>query len=317
LAVQSPDGLSLEETEMYDSCREIEQRLVADFFGVEPSKVSAIRHRRYWLEWADHLKHSGEVDCVLRHGTKALVIDYKTLPGDVPTSPSNLQLRDHAVLYEADTKLLSEVGVAVIQPLVTTRPQITLYKTEDIHRARGDMHARVKRSNDPNSPRVAGEIQCKWCRARTRCPEYNKWASALVITDRSIMETPVEQWTPIMRTNFMDRLPVAAKWLEDRKEDMKDLLKKDPASVPGYHLGKPKNMETITNLQAVLDAFVERGGTPEQFMQCVELVKGKLKEQLGAATKAKGQKLDAELKAVIGKNSTFKPTEPSIQRIKS
>jgi hypothetical protein len=121
------------------------------------------------------LQHSGQLDAVYRKGTKALIIEYKSLAGELPESSRNMQLRDQAVLYDFNCPMLSEVAVAVVQPLVTHSPEICVYTREHLARARDELYARVRASNDPNAPRKAGEAQCKWCRALTTCHEALKW----------------------------------------------------------------------------------------------------------------------------------------------
>ena len=46
------------------------------------------------------LQHSGQLDRVHRKGSRALIIECKSLVGDIPESPKNLQLRDQAALFD-------------------------------------------------------------------------------------------------------------------------------------------------------------------------------------------------------------------------
>ena len=57
----------------------------------------------------------------------------------------------------------------------------------------------------------------------------------------------VASWTPEQRTLFCIHLPIAQKWLDDCKASMKEALKADPASVPGYKLKDGATRETIIN----------------------------------------------------------------------
>ena len=79
---------------------------------------------------------------------------------------------------------------------------------------------------------------------------------------------------------------------------------------------RPKR-EYITNPQAVYDQFAGKGGDLNQFMSCVGVSKGKLKEQLAEVTKKKGRQLQSELRQVIGDNSEYRDTESRFERTKS
>jgi Protein of unknown function (DUF2800) len=319
LAKQDPAGLGLEQVETYDACREIENVVVSQVFGNDV-KTIPLREQRFWIKFRDlvQTQHSAQIDCVHFAGARGLIVEYKTLTGEVPSSPQNLQLRDQVVLFDHNTPGIGEIVVVVIQPWVTRRPQLSLYKRDDIARAQNEMYARIISSNDPKSIRTPGDVQCKYCRAASagKCPEYNKWAGALVTADSSLLDIPFSQWTPDQRRMFCDMMPAAEKWLENGKKAIKELLKADPESVPGYGLKDGANKETIINPQAVFDLFSQRGGSLNQFMECISIGKGDLQKAMAEITKFKGKKLDAELAAVIGENHTFKQNEPSLVKKK-
>lgn len=170
----SDEGLSQDESETYGKCCEIERELIVRYFGFDTFVNPPEREVRYWTSFGD-LKHSGQNDSSWRASSKCLLLDYKTGRNEVAASPRNMQLRDLAVLKWMNTPLLSEIAVAIIQPFVTSEPEICIYKEIDIDRAFKEMAERVMASNDPNSPRTAGEIQCKYCRALSICPEAKEF----------------------------------------------------------------------------------------------------------------------------------------------
>jgi hypothetical protein len=321
LAKQDPAGLDLEETEMYDRCKRVEEALVIAYFGADVAQMKMFpsREKRQWIEWMNEggLRHSGQADAIYRRKDKALVIDYKTGRNETAGSPHNLQLRDLAVLNWVNMPLLTEIGVAIIQPWITEKPDICAYKLPDIKKGITELLARVKASNDSASQRVAGDVQCRFCRAKPNCAEYQAWAGTLVpMVDRTIFEVPVAEWTPEQRASFLNNLGPAEKILAECKEAMKAGLKEDPAFVPGWGLKDGQKRDTIVNAQAVFSSFSETGGTLEQFMECITVGKTKLKEALSAVTKKKGKALDAALTEVIGGNVESKTTEPTLTKLK-
>lgn len=322
LARQSGEGLDPEQYDIYAACLEIELKVVAQFFGISDPEIIANRkpwrEKRYWIHWKDELQHSGQVDCAERMKTRALIIEYKTLAGDVPGSPENAQLRDQACLFDHNNPLLTEIGCVVIQPLVTHKPRITVYNREHLMRATKEMHDRVALSNTEGQPRVPGEHQCKFCLAAAhgKCPEYNKWAGALVVNDGSLLDLPVADWSPTHCAAFLDRMAIAQKWLSTAKDAMKERLKASPDSIPGWTLKPGDKRETIINIQEVFNRFSEIGGSLTQFMEIVGVGKGDLKKAIATVTKAKGKTLDAELKSVIGKDVEVKECAPELARVK-
>jgi hypothetical protein len=320
LKKQDPAGLTLEQQEIYAAIQGIEQRKLEDYFGADvgTSKPVAVRERRYWCEWSNGFRHSGMIDVHYTKGTRAIIFEYKSLQGDVAESPKNLQLRDQACLLAAGNPLLNEIAVCVIQPLHTWTPEICVYKSNDIIISMAMLHDRVAKSNDPKSPRTPGDIQCKFCIARLKCAEHNKWAGQIVAGENpvavSLLETACSEWTPQQRVLFLDRMPIAQKWLDDCKSEMKRLIKENPEAIPGYELKAGAKRELITDPQGVFERFSTKGGSLEQFMRCISVAKGALKEQLAAVTKSKGKKLDEELRGLTEGKVEVKENEPSLKR---
>lgn len=314
-------GLSTEQESITDSLITIEAKLVSEYF---PNAVGwdgkpFNREGRLWISWEDGLKHSGQADVTYVVGTKALIIDGKALPGDKPASSKNMQLRDLATLLKHALPWLSEIAVAIAQPLVTHSPQLCLYTEEDLKRSARDLYYRVKASNSETSPVIAGDIQCKFCRARTSCEAYHAFASQSVpaiANGSGIAEIPFARWTPSMRTVFMDRVGIAQTWLEECKDQLREMLKADPNSVPGYHLTPGKIKYPIINPEIVYDRFHDAGGSLPEFMKAVGISKTNLKEQVKLATGKKGQALDKLVEDIIGDNHETKQDRESITKIK-
>lgn len=325
-------NLAVEDRETFEACREQERALVNQFFG-EGAAVKVIRERRFWGRVktpTGFLEHSAKPDVVYYQGTKALALEYKTLYGDIPASPTNLQLRDQACLVAANL-LCVEVGVAVIQPRVAKDiPEICLYLPESIKVARDQMRARIIASNSPDAPRVAGQVQCKWCRAKGSCPAYEEFARATLTAMESppalvtLAPLPLSQWTPEMRAIFLEGEAVAREWLEETKSALKDMLKADPKAIPGWTLRKGVTREKIINAQACFERFVvlakeqgiETSEAVDQFMGCVDISKGLLRDRLSSVTKKRGKALDGAMTQITEGIVEAKQLEPSIIREK-
>lgn len=307
--------LSLPQREIFDQCREVEKKLLLRFFPDQGSQfpVKIFREQRFWVIVDGKFIHSGKADFIARSGSRGLIIEYKTLPGDVPESPENRQLRDQMVLASGHL-LLDEVGVAVDQPLVTMDPVITVYKADDIKRAEAEMFERVRRSNDPNSPALAGEVQCKFCRAKPHCIEYQKFAGTMVPGMLNLLEVPVAVWTPSQRGYFCEQESVARTWLDETKEAIKAGAQLDPNFVEGWYMAPGAKRDTIVDPQSVFNRFAALGGTVGKFMGTVSVGMGKLREALNDLTGARGKALDAAMKTLTEGLVETKQNAPSLKR---
>lgn len=313
------DRLSLQERETYEACLEMQREIVAKYFTKDQDpNFHEFREQRYWARFqagGAEYQHSGQVDYLARMAMSILILDYKVLLGEVAESPKNMQLRDLACLAAGNFIPTEEVAVAIIQPHVTRSPEICVYSKEDLARATKEMFERVFQSNQPNAKRVAGEMQCKFCRAKAGCKEYQQWAGKLVpAVAAPLISVPMASWNVEQCVLAANSIGPAQKFLDDIKEMLKERLAKDPESVPGWELKPGSVREKITNPQGVFDRFSTLGGKIERFMPCVEVGKTKLREALHELTGAKGKALDAAMKTLTDGMVEAKQAEPSLKR---
>jgi hypothetical protein len=315
LAKDAPEGLRSDQLSVYESCVEMRERLIIDSFGPDAENVKRIKEERLWFRSQEGHIHSAKPDLVVTHGTKALIIEYKTLPGEVQDSPSNLQLRDQCALA-AGSYGVTEIDVSIVQPLVTHDAGICRYDLISIEQAQSEMVNRVFKSNAPGAPRTAGEVQCKYCLARFTCPEYSKLVDVSVPASMSTLAIPVSLWTPEQRALFCERRGLAERWLSECKEKIKDLIREDPNAVPGWKIGEGDMTKTVNNPNELHARFVASGGTTAQFMATVTIAKGELEAQVRAATKLKGKALKAKMDELLAGITDDKRKDGSLEVVK-
>ncbi len=315
LANDDPSKLRNDQLSVYESCVEMRERLIIDSFGPDAENVKRIKEERLWFKSQEGHIHSAKPDLVVIHGTKALIIEYKTLGADIPDSPSNLQLRDQCALA-AGSYGLTEIDVSIVQPLVTHDAGICRYDSVSIQQAQFEMLKRVVNSNTPGAPRTAGEVQCKYCLARFTCPEYAKLVDISVPAAMSTLAIPVSLWTPEQRALFCERRGLAERWLSECKERIKDLIREDPNAVPGWKIGEGDMVKTVNNPNELHARFVAAGGTTIQFMATVTIGKGELEAQVRAATKLKGKALKAKMDELLAGITDDKRKDGSLEVIK-
>jgi hypothetical protein len=326
LATGNIGELPFAEREIAEKCLEIERAKLIEFFGADDAgKARAFREdpanperSRLWIRFTGpdqkEYEHSCRVDVVYRLDSKAVIFEYKTLAGEVPESPRNLQLADQQCIIRGNLLIPGDIGVCVIQPLVESNPQICAYTEADSKVRTDQLFARVVASNDPSSPRVAGEVQCKHCLAKTRCKEYGQWSSPLVPALLHVMEVPMDLWTVDQRVAAANALKPAEDLCELIRGFLKDGLTADPKFCPGWKLQPGAKVETITQPQEVFDRFTKLGGKLEQFMAAVKVGKTILREKLSEVTGAKGKSLDKAMKTLTDGLSETKQNAPSLKK---
>lgn len=317
LRKQDPSGLNAAKAELYERCQQIHQKLRQAWFkDIPPDKLKTVREQRYWVG-AGELKHSGQIDCGDFFGNQVLIVDFKSLSGEVPESPSNMQLRDQAVLTWLNRPMTKHVAVAIIQPYVTMNPQYTVYGEVELKRALLEMEARVKASNDPTSKRVPGDIQCNYCKAKKVCVEYQQWAGSKVPVPASIVDVPVASWTPEQRAVFCENRARAQKWLDDCQAEMKRLLQADPKAIPGWFLEPGTVKHPINDAQKCYERCSTHGVTLNTFMKCMNVKKTELKDAVKEASKLKGKALTAAWEAIEEGITDTKQDAPSLAKEKA
>lgn len=325
LATGKTEGLSFTEKDTVERCLEIERKKLVEFFGEDAPNATAMREdptdperSRLWTNVkganGSQYEHSCRADVIYRYQERALIFEYKTLAGDVPDSPRNLQLRDQQCIVRGNLLLTGDIGVCVIQPLIESDPPICVYSMADSKKATEQMFSRIVASNLPNAPRAAGQLQCQHCLAKPRCTQYLQWAGTLVPAMNVVLEVPVEEWTVEQRVAAANALKPAQELLDLIKEFLKKGLETNQQFVPGYYLKPGNKVEKITDPQGVFDGFTKLGGTVDQFMKSVTIGKEKLKEQLSELTGAKGKALDKALRSITDGKVEVRQNAPSLKR---
>lgn len=171
--------LNAQEAQTADMCREQEERLVAEWSNGEG--VQVVREQRLGLtaygkvievtpETKAEIVFTAQFDVLHIQEERGIVLDYKSLFGDVPDAVDNEQIWSNAYLVAEKYKLKSVRG-GIIQPRVG-KPTIVDFDEQGLAQAKSFVHsvldAEIKATIDDVS---AGEW-CKYCKAKLGCPAY-------------------------------------------------------------------------------------------------------------------------------------------------
>lgn len=232
---------------------------------------------------------SGQYDGLVLDGGRALVYDFKTGYLKPIEAKQNKQLRALAVLVVENHEGIKQVTTAIIQPRI--KPEISLaeYSAGDLEKSRAELIKILDDADRPNAPRVAGEIQCKYCRAKADCPEAAAVATGLAKYDPA--EITIERLPELL-----DACGAAKKIIAAIEEKARETLGKDPEAIEGYTLKAGANMAKIIDPQKVFNRMNERHSVlPHEFVEVCEVRKGRLKTLLKTATGLKGKALEETL----------------------
>lgn len=317
LALATGDSSNLDGSQLkiFEMCQEITDGLIQTYFGSEAATVKRFIETRFWCKVRGQYEHSAKPDLVLRSPTKALILEYKTLPGDVQGVARNRQVRDQVVLI-ARHLLVKEVGAAVVQPLVTMSPNIVQYNEEAINISEREMFVRVEASNDENSERRAGKHQCGFCRARVDCKPYLEMVSVSVPTKtlHELAVTAVASWTPEQRAQFLEQKPIATKWIDEVNKEMKRMVDADPSCIPGWELQPGSIKRPVRDIAALHDRTIALGGNTESFLACVDMGKGDFESMIRKITGLKGKALKAKMDELLAGITDEVPDAKSLGR---
>lgn len=309
--------LTDDEQETADKCRKIEVELAERLLGhIGDANVFAYRELRLWSDFelpGRRLKHSGKADVISVHGYTGVIFDYKTGRTESAESSRNMQLRDLAVLAAREFKL-KKVHVAIIQPWATMTPEVCTYEIGDLAAAAGDMIDRVAASNNPRSPRIAGEKQCRYCRAKGCCPEFTLSILPNTTTDEVTPEAVKAGVLSLSGERLGEFLSLVRLAEETASKEIRRRLDAGEP-VNGWELKPGRETEKITDAKTVLSRALAAGITQDAFVSdCVTVGKNALKAALKAATGAKGRELDANLEQTLDGVTETKISAPVLTK---
>ncbi len=311
LAGDKVENQTADEKASAATCTELAENVIETTIGVPVGDCDEV-----WREhrlWSADLRFSGKPDLVVIEGMNALIVDYKTGGGAVASASENIQLRALAVLVLQNTsRKLDTITVCIIQPMAAQRITVCSYSRADLVMATDEVYSIIAAAEDPNAVRQAGVTQCKYCPARTRCPEAGAEIKALAVT---LEDSMVTQLTVAQLEVALDRCDQAESVIEAIREEAKARLQFGEA-IAGWRLKPGVERETIRDATTVMSRFLAEDGTEAAFLTTVSVGKGALKVKLGEATGLKGKQLDAKMDELLDGCVEVNVTKPSLAREK-
>lgn len=251
----------------------------------------------------------------------ALIVDYKTGWHEPPESSTNWQLRTAAVILQHHfSGIFDKIYVAIIQPLVRPKPDVSVYTKAAIQQCQESMMHILQCVRD-GFPIVPCPSSCRFCPGKKKCSAYSQWISSLMPEKwrGHVLEGP--NWTPEKWAAFLNCRDEIRKYITVLEQNAKEFIAKNPDQMraQGYALEQvaPRRRvvpgidnvviyERLCRRMARMDALRCFGRVSMKSLD--DMVKKYLKSPSRVAVrKAVTELLDDAL--------TFKPMPPQIVRV--
>ena len=275
---------------------------------LQPSDAVEVKETRLWLTQNGERIASGKPDIVWYFGDTAVIPEVKTGWLNAEQEDANLQLRAQAVLVWLNNREVIRVIVALAQAH-GENPMPAEYDEAALSMAYREWMDEIDRCNQPDAPRVAGPLQCKYCPAKTHCPEAHQVVKTLATAQPGVLAAVVTL------EQLYDACAAAEGVIDKIRAEIKRRLEIDPDAFGGRIVLKPGRVTTpIVDLPIVFARCYEKGISAEQFTAACSLPKKNLLPLLKAATGTKGKALDALVEEIIEGATAEKQAAPSLAR---
>lgn len=270
--------------------------------------------KRYW--WGQQWSGKPDVVAIDTLQGHAVVIDYKTGRGEVASAEGNMQLRALTVLVNAEHQV-ERITVAIVQPL-SGEASVCTYQADDLRKARIEILAIITAIHQPDAPRRPSAKACRYCKAKTTCPEAREGALQMPVSNIPEGSTPehiAAVLSPATLSDFLSRAEFAERVIAAcRQEAVRRLTAGE--QIPGWTLKPGSVRESVTDPAKVFARFAALGGTQEAFMPAVSVTKKGLKEAVKAVTGAKGKALEEQIETMLEGCTESKESAPSLAKAK-
>jgi len=259
--------------------------------------------------WYDDL-FSGAIDRIDFFGDDtAVVTDYKTGRVAQSHATENYQLRAYAVLVKRAYPDLKTIYVAIIQPMASGKT-IAEYNETDLAAAEDEIVGIVRASQRDDAPRIPSPDACKWCRAKSICPEIRGTHKELEVVSSAIV--PRLSNDEILAID--EKAEVVLDFIDEIRKEMKARMIAGQ-EFAGRSLTEGRKTRSIHDTTSVISAL---SGIVEQsdILACTKISVTSLEKAYAKAKNLKGSDAKEKFEESLGWLIETKISEPSISRTK-
>lgn len=253
----------------------------------------------------------GTSDYVQHFEGGAAVQDFKMGFVDVTEAPSNYQLAAYGVIWTDYLEVPSAI-VAVNQPQkIGSGLTTALYDRKALDNARREIAAIYHAALDKNAPRIAGEMQCRFCRAKLHCDAWKERFGVLALR-------PEAQTIAVLDNDTLKKFAIGIKQAKSIERQVMDEMKRriTDGEITDWMLKETGETRELTDVvgayRALADYFEPIGGfTGARFTECTSVVWTKLTKLVKELTGFSEQRSGALLNELLNEFTTRKPKQPT------
>ncbi len=301
------------EAEACEWCREQEVKLALEYADTDTATYRELR----W--WDKARSFSGQADVVFVNQGIALVLDYKFGRVPVPVATNNMQLAALALLVFDNVPGTEVVFCGILQPFASRQePRVVRYRAEQAETLRSYLSDMLTTASVPTAPRVPGEEQCRYCKARLEC----HMCYGLVKQHTAVAVAPLwADWSAEQKAQAVRVAALAKKWADAVERKAKEDLKQG-LTLPGITLGAGRKSFKVadpTGAFTQLNALLELSG--EEFASCCsvrisdldKVVHAKLSEHVPEGCKQTVKASATWLRAILADYGSVSESEGSLK----
>lgn len=299
---------------------ETTDRLLADVLDVLNREGKPVLHVEQTLTSVDgQLVGTPDQVFIWSELNDALVADLKSGFAIVERAELNLQLRGYAVLTDDNFVDAEMIYVAILQPRIwsaSERVTLAKYDRVDLGRARAQINDIIDKTKDPKAKLVAGEEQCRFCKAKLICPAFRKAVNlplAKFKTEDELskakreaeIEKRVKRCSDEQLAKLFEAIKIANLCNDPVHAEVRRRIK--DGLMTDYELGKDYDVRNVTSVRkAVALASLANLATRDEVLDLCKLPLRSLEDKLramhnGMTWKDAREKVDRALKSVIVK----------------
>lgn len=252
----------------------------------------------------------GRADVVFAYPDKVIVIDYKSGWSDALHAIDNLQL--HSYLLGAMTELNRMEGLGfILSPLSTTRVRIE--GAGEILDTSSFLQSIWEECHEDEAQLIPGSEQCQYCKAlgTFRCPETKNMSLPAVKLRDDLDQYGGVEWAAKSLSLWKMHEKVA-----DRLKGLIKAALVEGIDIPGWELGKPRNIRTIPDAATAFNKLQEKGLIDvNEFAGCCTVgltaLEARIKDRTGSTKKGATKMMEETLGDSILRSESAPPLKQS------
>lgn len=230
-------------------------------------------------------KGFGTSDVVAIKGGQLIIIDLKYGKGVEVSAEDNSQMMLYALGAVDEYDFIADIEnvlMCIYQPRMNNVSEVEI--TVDELMQWGDwVKERAQIANSPDAPRVAGQKQCQWCKAKGTCPTLHSYTQQIMSAEFDNLDEleAVDSITPEQVKVIIDNRKLITGYLDAVEAHARELAEQN--NLPGYKLVEGRSQRKWRDEAKVIEVLSAEHG--ESLYERKLLSPAKVEKLLGKQAK--------------------------------